>query len=79
MDGPESIFMIAQLLEEKENVKFVVREKGCRQMFLSASPFNCVLGVHGALVLDSAPKANQLLTMVVDHPDDWEVEQIVVC
>lgn len=69
--------MIAKLELSKENRKFVVRDKGCRQIFLGS--FSCVIGIHSAMVLGSAKEAHDLITKNVDRPSDWEVEQIVVC
>lgn len=67
--------MIARLQNKKENLKFVVRAKN-EQVFVGK--VGLAVGVQFAEKYDSKDQATGVRNLAI-HPEDWEVEQIVVC
>lgn len=68
--------MIARLQINKENRKFVVRDR--RYGFYLEGPHSASADIDGAKVYDSKSAAEKDLGFVCDQTH-WEVEQIVVC
>lgn len=68
--------MIAKLEFRQENRKFVVRARN-GSFYLRSSNAGCT-SIECAQVYDSVSIAKDEISVMSD-PEDWEVEQIVVC